>query len=173
MKINPFLNLKNIKTQFLQNQIKNGVYPSHPLRGIALVTLLTYLKRYKNIDFSFGAVGFIQDKIPRNWMPEDKADFLACTVLAFTTWFSYVSARRYLLQELYSYHGWMYEARSSISLKTKVWSVLIRIMVGKNPKLFSYQNSLPYLPLPSLNDTVSRVINHFNNFFIFHNNIKI
>lgn len=124
--------------------------------------MVTYLKRYKNIDFSFGVVGMIQDKIPRNWMPEDKADLAACTVLAFTTWFSYVSARRFLLQTLYSYHGWMYEARGKISLKTKVWGVLIKIMVGKNPKLYSYQNSLPYLPLPGLKDTVTRVNNKTN-----------
>jgi len=140
------------------NQIRNGVYPSHPLRGIALVCVLTYLKRYKNIDFSFGVVTIIQNKIPRKWMPEDKADLAACTVLAFSTWLSYVSIRKFLLQELYSYHGWMYESRGKISLKTKVWAVLIRLMIGKNPKLFSYQNSLPILPLPNLKDTVGRYL---------------
>ena len=56
-------------------------------------------------------------------MPEDKADLAACTVLAFGTWFSYVSVRKFLLQELYSYHGWMYEARKNISIKTKIWAV--------------------------------------------------
>ena len=56
-------------------------------------------------------------------MPEDKADLAACTVLAFGTWFSYVSARKFFLQELYSYHGWMYEARKNVSLKTKIWAV--------------------------------------------------
>ena len=31
-------------------------------------------------------------------------------------------------------------------------------MVGKNPRLFSYQNSLPSLPVPNLNDTITRYL---------------
>ena len=59
------------------------------------------------------------------------------------------------------YKGWMYEKRgkgSKTSLPTKMWLICVRIFSGWNrPKLYSFQGSLPRLPLPSLHDTMSRV----------------
>ena len=34
----------------------------------------------------------------------------------------------------------------------------LKALVGNNPRLFSYQNSLPTLPLPCLDDTISRYL---------------
>ena len=69
-----------------------------------------------------------------------------------------VVARRYALQALFSYHGWMYEDRGKGTLKTKIWSVLVKVLMGTNPKLFSYQSSLPYLPVPNVNETITRYL---------------
>ena len=109
--------------------------------------MITALRRYKGIDLSFGMVKSIQDKIPmyvnfcllfmnyyqniylnmkivcRRWVGEDKADVIASFGFATGLWFGTVLVRKYSLQALYSYHGWMYEARNSVSLKTKLWSV--------------------------------------------------
>lgn len=56
----------------------------------------------------------------------------------------------------------MYESRgkgSQISLPTKIWLIFVRIFSGWNtPKLYSYQGSLPRLPLPALHDTTTRVL---------------
>lgn len=142
----------------LLNQILNGVYPSHPMRGVAIVALITALRRYKGIDLSFGMVKCLQDKIPVTWVGEDKADVIASFGFATGLWFGTVIARKYSLQALYSYHGWMYEARNSMSLKTKIWTILLKTMVGSSPRLFSYQNSLPTLPIPSLEDTITRYL---------------
>ncbi|KOB77410.1 putative carnitine o-acyltransferase, partial [Operophtera brumata] len=49
-------------------------------------------------------------------------------------------------------YGWMYESRapgSSISIKTKLWVSVVKVLSGWNkPKLYSFQGSLPRLPLP-------------------------
>lgn len=55
----------------------------------------------------------------------------------------------------------MYELQtrdSQPSLKTKIWIQLVKILRGWNtPKLYSYQSTLPRLPLPSVHDTMTRV----------------
>ena len=60
----------------LRNQVLNGVYPAHPLRGLLLVGVVTGLRKYKMADLTFGVAGFIQDKlVVRNWIrsPERSA----------------------------------------------------------------------------------------------------
>lgn len=90
-------------------------------------------------------------------MSPDKAELTACAVFAGTTWFTIVTMRRYSLQALFSYHGWMYDERGKMSFKTKVWSVFMKCLIGSNPHLYSYQSSLPYLPVPAVKDTMKRV----------------
>lgn len=70
------------------------------------------------------------------------------------------------------YKGWMYESRgkgSKVSLQTKIWVVFVKIFASWNkPSLYSFQGSLPRLPLPSVKDTMKRV-SYLN--FIFKLNI--
>lgn len=55
----------------------------------------------------------------------------------------------------------MYESRakgSKPSLQTRVWLFFIKIFSCWNtPRLYSYQGSLPRLPLPDVHDTMTRV----------------
>lgn len=44
------------------------------------------------------------------------------------------------------------------SIWTKLWIVLVRALTSKKPLLYSYQASLPRLPLPPVHDTVSRYL---------------
>lgn len=64
----------------------------------------------------------------------------------------------------------MYESRapgSRISIKTKLWFSIVKVLSGWNkPKLYSFQGALPKLPLPSVNDTMQRVI-YFLIYFIY------
>ncbi|CAF0774253.1 unnamed protein product [Brachionus calyciflorus] len=143
----------------LINQVLNGLYPSHPLRGILIIALLTGLRHYKKIDLSFGAVDQIKLVIPKSLISsEDKAEFASTVLLASAGWLTGVVARRYALQALFSYHGWMYEERGKGTLKTKLWTGLVKILMGNNPKLYSYQSSLPKLPVPNVNDTINRYL---------------
>lgn len=56
----------------------------------------------------------------------------------------------------------MYESREKgkkISLPTRLWAVGTRILSGWNkPGLYSYQGSIPRLPLPSLHNTLARYL---------------
>jgi len=72
--------------------------------------------------------------------------------------------------------GWMYESRAgkNVSLPTKLWVLGVKLLSTKSkPLLYSYQGSLPKLPLPPVKDTMQRVIisivllNFYYNFFYF------
>lgn len=89
---------------------------------------------------------------------------------------------RYTLKLLLMYKGWMYESRGSgskVSLATKSWAVLVKskrrkifvVQLAKTftffftvfkkwntPGLYSFQSSLPRLPLPSVTDTMTRYL---------------
>lgn len=54
----------------------------------------------------------------------------------------------------------MFETRgkNKVSLKTRLWVVAVKLFSGTTkPLLYSYQGSLPRLPLPSVHDTMQRV----------------
>jgi hypothetical protein len=83
---------------------------------------------------------------------------MGCTIIGTTIWLSAVIVNRYTLKILFNYHGWMYESQQSkVSLKTKIWGGLVKVLIGKKPKLYSYQSSLPHLPVPKLDATIDRV----------------
>lgn len=70
---------------------------------------------------------------------------------------------RYILKLLFTYKGWMYESRakgSKVSLMTRLWVMAVKILtIGSKPGLFSFQRSLPRLPLPSIDETLARYFN--------------
>ncbi|KNC83159.1 hypothetical protein SARC_04588, partial [Sphaeroforma arctica JP610] len=53
--------------------------------------------------------------------------------------------------------GWMYET-SKPSWKTWLWGAGVKILMGKNPLLYSFQRTIPRLPVPSINGTVERYL---------------
>ena len=96
------------------------------MRGIVIVSLVTGLKRYKNIDLTLGCASVIQNKISNlSIMTNENAELTACALCSGTVWLSLVLVRQYSLKKLFSYHGWMYEIRGKISIKTKIWMVCI------------------------------------------------
>lgn len=56
----------------------------------------------------------------------------------------------------------MYESRekgSRISMQTKIWAAVTKLFfIWNTPGLYSFQNSLPTLPLPSVHDTTQRYL---------------
>ncbi|KRT82430.1 hypothetical protein AMK59_3641 [Oryctes borbonicus] len=89
-----------------------------------------------------------------------KWQLFGSAIVASIMWLTVIYTIRYTLKLLLMYKGWMYEARAKgarISVQTRVWLLLVRILSGWNkPKLYSFQGSLPKLPLPSLHDTLTR-----------------
>lgn len=88
-------------------------------------------------------------------------EILGCSIAALIVWLGICYTMRYTLKLLLMYKGWMYESRgpgSKVSLKTKLWVAAVRIFSSWNkPGLYSFQGSLPRLPLPKLEDTMQRV----------------
>ena len=52
----------------------------------------------------------------------------------------------------------MSEGRGKKSLMTRIWAPLTWLFSGRNPQLYSYQSSLPKLPVPSVSDTLQRYL---------------
>lgn len=87
---------------------------------------------------------------------------LAGSVIVGTLeWLLAIYAMRYMLKLLLMYKGWMYEERGknkSISKTTMLWFYLVKLFYGwHKPMLYSFQGSLPRLPLPPVKDTMKRV----------------
>ncbi len=65
----------------------------------------------------------------------DKKDLVASIAFASGAWITIVVSRKFLLQSLFAYQGWMYELRGKTSMKTYVWSVIIlNFIYVRNPK---------------------------------------
>lgn len=61
-----------------------------------------------------------------------------------------------LLTRLLTYKGWVFEQKS---LTTKSWAVLLKLLIGPGPhKLFDFEDALPTLPLPTLEQTCSKYL---------------
>ncbi|KAL3285273.1 hypothetical protein HHI36_019383 [Cryptolaemus montrouzieri] len=141
-----------------QNSIHNGVYPGHMWSLWMLVGLVTA------VHFSGYKVPFDLTELVLKLLPGSctKMQIAACVLVALTYWLSVVFLLRYTFKLLLMYKGWMYEARGGgkpISLSTKLWLVGVKIFSGWNsPRLYSYQGSLPRLPLPSVHETAQRYL---------------
>jgi carnitine O-palmitoyltransferase 1 len=83
--------------------------------------------------------------------------YLAFNVSAVVL-FGITATQRAFLRQLLGYTGWASESRGIRSWKTKVWAFLLKYvyMRGKRPLLLNYQNCLPALPLPSLEETTTK-----------------
>jgi len=66
--------------------------------------------------------------------------------------------RQCLLRILLSYRGWMYSPMSKPPTKILLWGLLVRLISGYQPSLYSFQRSLPKLPVPKLHDTMQKLI---------------
>uniref|UniRef100_A0A8C1BCB3 Carnitine O-palmitoyltransferase 1, muscle isoform n=1 Tax=Cyprinus carpio carpio TaxID=630221 RepID=A0A8C1BCB3_CYPCA len=59
---------------------------------------------------------------------------------------------------LLSYHSWIFESHGKMSFSTKIWLSLVKLLSGRRPLLYSFQASLPRLPVPSIDDTIRRYL---------------
>uniref|UniRef100_A0A673MN78 carnitine O-palmitoyltransferase n=1 Tax=Sinocyclocheilus rhinocerous TaxID=307959 RepID=A0A673MN78_9TELE len=62
-------------------------------------------------------------------------------------WIAVTFVMRNVLKYLLSWHGWMFNRHGSLSLTTKIWLVLVKVCSGPKPMLYSFQNSIPRLPV--------------------------
>ncbi|KAL1117008.1 hypothetical protein AAG570_004336 [Ranatra chinensis] len=139
-----------------KNNLKNGVFPA-PVHSLwATVAVMA------GCHFSGLNVPYAKELL--QLMPEQtvKYQLATCAGISLACWLGITYSMRYTLKLLFMYKGWMYEERgkgSRISLATKLWLLAVKTLSGPSkPMLYSFQGSLPRLPLPSVRDTMRRYL---------------
>uniref|UniRef100_A0A8C2A696 carnitine O-palmitoyltransferase n=1 Tax=Cyprinus carpio TaxID=7962 RepID=A0A8C2A696_CYPCA len=145
------------KNKFIRfkNGILNGVYPgSAP--GFMLV-LAGYLGRahYLKVDPSLGLLVKLGRHVPVSLY----ASMLVGGVMVGTgLWIAIIFSMKTVLKSLLSWHGWMFAPHGKMTWQIRLWLVLKIFSGMQTPMLYSFQNSLPHLPVPSVKETMRRYL---------------
>lgn len=140
------------------NSLYNSLYPGHPLRGIACCGIVSALY-FNGHDPSLKLIDWLQAHVFQRYFSEKNGKILACFVFGSGVYLVFIQARQYALKSLFSYHGWMYQQHGKeVGILPKVWMGLVKLLVGRNPSLYSCQTFLPTLPLPSIDETLKRYL---------------
>ncbi|XP_077999848.1 carnitine O-palmitoyltransferase 1, liver isoform-like [Glandiceps talaboti] len=146
-----------------RNHIVTTTYPASPASWLAVVTAVTACILAK-MDPSFGVIGRIQSHLPDGYFDSPADTYVAAVIFSTIAWLSVILILRFTMKNLLYYHGWIYEPRGKMSLKSKVWMGVVKLFCSKKAMLYSYQSALPNLPLPSLNDTMQRYLRSVRGF---------
>lgn len=142
----------------LKNNVITGVYPASPSSWL-FVVIAILATMYTRSDPSMGLIAKIQEHLPVSDSLSIQCRTVVSAVLFSTLlWLSLIFTMRLCLKQLLSYHGWMFEQHGKVSTTTKIWAAMVRIFSGRQPLLYSYQGSLPNLPVPAVKDTVQRYL---------------
>uniref|UniRef100_A0A671MQY2 carnitine O-palmitoyltransferase n=1 Tax=Sinocyclocheilus anshuiensis TaxID=1608454 RepID=A0A671MQY2_9TELE len=142
----------------LKNNVITGVYPASPSSWL-FVVIAILATMYTRSDPSMGLIAKIQEHLPVSDSLSVQCRTVVSAVLFSTLlWLLLIFTMRLCLKQLLSYHGWMYEQHGKVSNTTKIWAAMVRIFSGRQPLLYSYQGSLPNLPVPAVKDTVKRYL---------------
>ncbi|XP_054426437.1 carnitine O-palmitoyltransferase 1, muscle isoform [Pteronotus mesoamericanus] len=144
----------------IKNGILRGVYPGSPTSWLAVV-MATVGSSYCNVDVSKGLICYIQRHLPQGHGPYQNPQTRALVSMAvFSTgvWMTGIFFFRQTLKLLLSYHGWMFEMHGQTSRVTKAWAMCVRLLSSGRPMLYSFQTSLPKLPVPSVPATIQRYL---------------
>ncbi|NXN25022.1 CPT1B palmitoyltransferase, partial [Nycticryphes semicollaris] len=140
------------------NSFLTGVYPASPSSWMVVV-LATAGSFYCQVDPSLGIIARIRHCLPESQLlsPESRT-VVSATIFSTGVWLSAVLLFRQALKLLLSYHGWMFEPHGKMSRRTKIWVALMKVLSVRKPLLYSFQTSLPKLPVPSVEATISRYL---------------
>ncbi|XP_033361751.1 carnitine O-palmitoyltransferase 1, liver isoform isoform X3 [Bombus vosnesenskii] len=152
--------IRSWKKRFFRfvNNLRSGVYPASLESLWFTIALVT-------------AIHFAGYKVPYDLVGKAAPYLSGSSILAHLTgsfivglflWLIVIYIMRYILKLLLMYKGWMYESRekrSNASRVTKLWSTLVKLFFGwHKPMLYSFQGSLPRLPLPLVENTMKRYL---------------
>ncbi|XP_037946654.1 carnitine O-palmitoyltransferase 1, liver isoform isoform X2 [Teleopsis dalmanni] len=141
-----------------RNGVRNGVYPAH-IQSLWLISAIAIGLHFSGYQVPFNLVNRILVYFPTNTI---NWQVMACFCASLIVWLSICYTMRYTLKLLLMYKGWMYESRapgSKISITTMVWTGVVKVLSSWNtPGLYSFQGSLPRLPLPSVHNTMQRYL---------------
>uniref|UniRef100_A0A674D974 Carnitine O-palmitoyltransferase 1, muscle isoform n=1 Tax=Salmo trutta TaxID=8032 RepID=A0A674D974_SALTR len=137
-----------------KNGILTGVYPASP-SSLLIVVIATMSTIYARIDPSLGMIDTIKRTMPvSGYMTVQTQTVFSAILFSTGLWLSLILMLRYTLKALLSYHAWIFESHGKISFCTKLWLMFS----GRRPLLYSFQTSLPRLPVPRVDDTITRYL---------------
>ncbi|XP_075945980.1 carnitine O-palmitoyltransferase 1, muscle isoform [Anarhichas minor] len=141
-----------------KNGVLAGVYPASPSSWL-IVVIAMMSSLYIRIDPPLGMIEAITENLPqRDYLSVQTRAVLSAILFATGLWLFLIYLLRYMLKALLSYHGWIFESHGKMSSSTKVWLSLVKMFSGRRPLLYSFQASLPRLPVPSVDDTIYRYL---------------
>ncbi|NXX39603.1 CPT1B palmitoyltransferase, partial [Tricholaema leucomelas] len=141
-----------------KNSFLTGVYPASPSSWMVVV-MATAGSFYCQVDPSLGLIARIRHCLPESrLLSAESRTVVSVAVFSTGVWLSTVLIFRQLLKLLLSYHGWMFEPHGKMSRSTKIWVALMKLLSVRKPLLYSFQTSLPKLPVPSVQATVTRYL---------------
>ncbi|XP_076143199.1 carnitine O-palmitoyltransferase 1, liver isoform-like isoform X2 [Alosa pseudoharengus] len=143
-----------------KNGVLTGVYPGSPTGLMLVLAAHIGRARYFQADPSLGIFTLLENYAPiSRYMSPDTQQIVGGVIVGTGLWVGIFFVMRTVLKALLSWHGWMYVPRGTVPLKVRLWSVLVRLFSGhRTPQLYSFQTSLPRLPLPSIKDTMERYL---------------
>ncbi|XP_070622162.1 carnitine O-palmitoyltransferase 1, liver isoform isoform X2 [Erythrolamprus reginae] len=148
------------KKKFIRfkNGIITGVYPASPSSWL-IVVVGVMSTMYAKIDPSLGIIAKINRTLDTTGYMSNQTQNIVSGILFGTgLWVTLIFSMRYSLKMLLSYHGWMFAEHGKLSTGTKIWMALVKLFSGRKPMLYSFQTSLPRLPVPAVKDTVNRYL---------------
>ncbi|KAM9807974.1 carnitine O-palmitoyltransferase 1, liver isoform 1-T1 [Neosynchiropus ocellatus] len=153
--------LHSWKKRFIRfkNGVMTGVYPGSP--GGFMVVVVSYMSynKYRGLDPSLGLMAKLGQHIPISKYMSTNSQMIVGGVLVGTgLWVTIIMIMRNVLKSLLSWHGWMHARHGSVSWSARLWMLLVKVFSGRKPMLYSFQNSLPRLPVPGVKDTCSRYL---------------
>uniref|UniRef100_Q92523-4 Isoform 4 of Carnitine O-palmitoyltransferase 1, muscle isoform n=1 Tax=Homo sapiens TaxID=9606 RepID=Q92523-4 len=144
----------------IKNGILRGVYPGSPTSWLVVI-MATVGSSFCNVDISLGLVSCIQRCLPQGCgpyqTPQTRA-LLSMAIFSTGVWVTGIFFFRQTLKLLLCYHGWMFEMHGKTSNLTRIWAMCIRLLSSRHPMLYSFQTSLPKLPVPRVSATIQRYL---------------
>ncbi|XP_064868460.1 carnitine palmitoyltransferase 1Aa (liver) isoform X1 [Oncorhynchus nerka] len=154
--------LHSWKKKFIRfkNGVMTGVYPGSPTGLMLVVGLYMGRAKYVQADPSLALFTKVGAHLPvSRYMSFEKQQVVGGVLVGTGLWVAIFFTMRTALKWLLSWHGWMYAHHGTVSWRTRIWLVLVKLFSGRrNPQLYSFQTSLPQLPLPSVKDTINRYL---------------
>lgn len=144
-----------------RNSIRNGVWPTSTNNlGVACGFSL-YLLEYEPASAD-ALTSYLKQAVASLPLPSKTPKWLANLVgsvgISFVFFVMLMKVRQYLLRILLAYRGWMYENVREVSWKNKLWGLTVKFVSGYQPSLYSCQRSLPRMPVPPLDETLSKLL---------------
>lgn len=95
-------------------------------------------------------------------LPATTPEVFRAGIVSVLTAFAFICVmmfiRQLLLRCLLAYRGWMYASMRQPPLTIIIWGVLVRLISGYHPSLYSFQRSLPRMSVPPLSETIKKLL---------------